>query len=149
VVRTLHLPEDLKLCGDDCAGRVLSSHVVAVRGYVNTRPRRDGVRPRRLCPTCGAVPRPVMTSPHCHSNTLLSVTYLTIRLLTLCPFRLSYNCIEQLSNLMMLSLSSDAYSPLAGKEILRRLRYLMIYYRCYMSLHVLSNPDNPSICDDV
>jgi hypothetical protein len=48
VVRTLHLPEDLKLCGDDCAGRFLYSHVVAVRGYVNIRPRRDDVRPRRL-----------------------------------------------------------------------------------------------------
>ena len=62
VVRTLHLPEDFKLCGDNCSGRVLCSHVVAVRRYVNTRPRRDGVRPRRLFPTCGAVTRPFLTS---------------------------------------------------------------------------------------
>jgi len=145
LVRTLHLPEDLKLCGDDCVGRVLCSHVVAVRGYVNTRPRRDGVRPRRLFPTCGAVTRPFMTSQHCHSNTLLSVTYLPIRLLALYLFPSSYNCIKQLG----LSLSSDSYSTLTGQEILRRLRYRTIHYRCYTSPRVVSNTDNPSQCDDV
>jgi len=145
VVRTLHLPEDLKLCRDDCAGRFFCSHVVAVRGYVNTRPRRDGVRPRRLFPTCGAVTRPFMTSQNCHCKTLLSVTYLPIRLLAVYLFPSLYDCPEQSG----LSLSSDAYSTLAGQEILRRLRYLMIHYRCYTSPLVVSYPDYPSQCDDV
>jgi hypothetical protein len=145
VVRTLHLPEDLKLCGDDCTERVLYSHVVAVRGYVNTRPRRDGVRPRRLFPTCVAVTRPFMTSQNCHRNTLLSVTYLPIRLLAVYLFPSPYDCTEQLG----LSFYSDAYSTLAGQEILRRLRYLMIHYCCYTSPLVVFSPDNPSQCDDV
>jgi hypothetical protein len=112
VARTLHLPEDLKLCGDNCAGRTLCSHAVAVRCYVSTRPRRDGVRPRRLFPTCGAVTRPFLTSQHCHCNALLSVTYLSIRLLALYLFPSCDNCIEQLR----LSFSSDACSTLAPRD---------------------------------
>jgi len=107
--------------------------------------RRDGVRPRRLFPTCGAVTRPFLTSQHCHCNTLLSVTYLPIRLLALYFFPSSDNCIEQLR----LSFSPDTHSTLAGQEILRRLWYRVTYYRCYTNPRVVSNPDNPSQCDDM